>query len=71
MLKTLNSFLESVRDSYLENFHQHQDGLKAMSDQLGLQHHLISIDTPLEHTLHHYITNRSALGGRVERKRNF
>ncbi len=60
----------SVRTSYLNNFNKHQEGIKSLCDELGILHHLLSTDEPLENSIHQYLSDRSALGQRIERTRS-
>lgn len=61
---------ESAREGYLKNFNKHQESLKSLCDELGILHHLLSTDDPLESTMHQYLSHRSALGQRIERSRS-
>ncbi|RYD35377.1 MAG: DUF58 domain-containing protein, partial [Verrucomicrobiaceae bacterium] len=42
----------SIRDGYLKKFNAHQAGLKQLCATLGIIHHLLPIDQPLETALH-------------------
>ena len=54
-----------VRESYLKKFNAHQQGLKALCDPLGIIHHLLPTDQPLESALHTYLSDRRGRGTRV------
>ena len=58
-----------VRESYLKKFNTHQQGLKALCDPLGIIHHLLPTDQPLESALHTYLSDRRGRGPRVSRNR--
>ena len=58
-----------VRESYLKKFNAHQQGLKALCDPLGIIHHLLPTDQPLESALHTYLSDRRSRGPRVSRNR--
>ncbi|MBX3739523.1 MAG: DUF58 domain-containing protein [Akkermansiaceae bacterium] len=59
----------SIRDGYLKKFNAHQDGLKQLCSTLGIIHHLLPIDQPLETALHAYLSDRQGLGPQVQRTR--
>lgn len=58
-----------VWESYLKKFNAHQQGLKALCDPLGIIHHLLPTDQPLESALHTYLSDRRGRGARVSRNR--
>jgi len=60
----------SVRAGYLEKFNAHQAALKKTCDSLGILHHLLSTDQPLEAALHAYLADRQGRGSRVARTRS-
>ncbi len=60
----------SVRAGYLEKFHAHQAALKETCDSLGIIHHLLATDQPLETALHNYLADRQGRGARVARTRS-
>lgn len=57
----------SIRDGYLKKFNAHQAGLKQLCATLGIIHHLLPIDQPLETALHAYLSDRQGLGPQVQR----
>lgn len=57
----------SVRAGYLKKFNAHQQGLKSLCDTLGIVHHLLPTDQPLESALHTYLSDRRRLGPQVTR----
>lgn len=59
----------SVRDGYLSKFNAHQQGLKQLCATLGILHHLVPTDRPLEVALHAYLADRQVLGQQVQRAR--
>jgi uncharacterized protein (DUF58 family) len=59
----------SIRDGYLKKFNAHQAGLKQLCATLGIIHHLLPIDQPLETALHAYLSDRQGLGPQVQRTR--
>lgn len=59
----------SIRDGYLKKFNAHQSGLKQLCGTLGILHHLLPIDQPLETALHAYLSDRQGLGPHVQRSR--
>ncbi len=61
---------DSVRAGYLEKFNAHQAALKSNCDSLGIIHHLLSTDQPLEAALHAYLADRQGRGARVARTRS-
>ncbi len=58
-----------VREAYLKKFNAHQQGLKSLCDPLGIIHHLLPTDRPLESALHTYLSDRRGRGARVSRNR--
>ncbi len=60
----------SVRAGYLEKFNAHQTALKNTCASLGIIHHLLSTDQPLEAALHAYLADRQGRGSRVARTRS-
>ncbi len=61
---------DSARAGYLEKFNAHQAALKTTCDSLGILHHLLSTDQPLEAALHAYLDDRRGRGARVSRTRS-
>ena len=61
---------ETIRAGYLEKFGAHQAALKKSCDSLGIIHHLLSTDQPLETALHAYLADRQGRGARVARTRS-
>jgi len=59
----------SIRDGYLKKFNAHQEGLKQHCATLGIIHHLLPIDQPLETALHAYLSDRQGLGPQIQRTR--
>lgn len=60
----------SARSGYLKKFNAHQQGLKSLCDTLGILHHLIPSDQPLESALHTYLSDRQARGMQISRTRS-
>lgn len=60
----------SIRPGYLKKFNSHQQGLKSLCDTLGIIHHLLPTDQPLESALHTYLSDRLGRGQHVERTRS-
>lgn len=56
-----------IRAGYLRKFNAHQLGLKSHCDTLGIVHHLLPTDRPLESALHTYLSDRRGLGPQVAR----
>lgn len=56
-----------MREGYLRKFEAHQQGLKSCCDSLGIIHHLLSTDQPLESALHAYLADRRSRGARIAR----
>ena len=61
---------ERLRAGYLKKFNAHQQGLKSLCDTLGILHHLLPTDQPLEGALHAYLADRQSLGQRITRSRS-
>ncbi|WP_205760951.1 DUF58 domain-containing protein [Luteolibacter luteus] len=59
---------DQLRAGYLKKFNAHQQGLKSLCDTLGILHHLLPTDQPLETALHTYLSGRQSLGQRIDRK---
>jgi uncharacterized protein (DUF58 family) len=59
-----------LRAGYLKKFNAHQQGLKSLCDTLGIIHHLLPTDQPLETALHTYLSDRQSRGSRVARTRS-
>lgn len=59
----------SMRAGYLKKFNAHQQGLKSLCDTLGVIHHLLPTDQPLESALHTYLSDRLGRGQQVARTR--
>lgn len=59
-----------VRASYLKKFNAHQDGLQLLCGTLGILHHLLPTDRPLESALHTYLSDRQKRGAQVLRSRS-
>ena len=59
-----------VRAGYLKKFAAHQDGLKTLCDTLGIIHHLLPSDQPLETALHAYLSDHRGRGRQVVRTRS-
>jgi uncharacterized protein (DUF58 family) len=60
----------SARAGYLKKFNAHQQGLKSLCDTLGIIHHLLPTDQPLETALHTYLSDRQGRGAQVARTRS-
>lgn len=60
----------SARAGYLKKFNAHQLGLKSLCDTLGIMHHLLPTDQPLESALHTYLSDRLGRGQQVARTRS-
>ncbi|MGL4398765.1 MAG: DUF58 domain-containing protein [Luteolibacter sp.] len=60
----------SARAGYLKKFNAHQQGLKSLCDTLGIIHHLLPIDLPLESALHTYLSDRQGRGAPIARSRS-
>jgi uncharacterized protein (DUF58 family) len=60
----------SIRAGYLKKFNAHQQGLKSLCDTLGVIHHLLPTDQPLESALHTYLSDRLGRGQQVARTRS-
>lgn len=60
----------SARAGYLRKFNAHQQGLKSLCDSLGIIHHMLSTDQPLESSLHTYLSDRLGRGPQVARTRS-
>jgi uncharacterized protein (DUF58 family) len=60
----------SARAGYLKKFNAHQQGLKSLCDTLGIIHHLLPIDRPLESALHTYLSDRQGRGAQIARSRS-
>jgi uncharacterized protein (DUF58 family) len=60
----------SARAGYLKKFNAHQQGLKLLCDTLGIIHHLLPTDQPLETALHAYLSDRQGRGAQVARTRS-
>jgi uncharacterized protein (DUF58 family) len=61
---------DSVRSGYLKKFNAHQQGLKSLCATLGIIHHLLATDQPLESALHTYLSDRLGRGPQVARTRS-
>jgi uncharacterized protein (DUF58 family) len=59
-----------ARAGYLKRFNAHQQGLKSLCDTLGIIHHLLPTDQPLETALHTYLSDRQGRGAQVARTRS-
>lgn len=59
-----------ARAGYLKKFNAHQQGLKSLCDTLGILHHLLPTDQPLESALHTYLSDRRGRGPQVSRSRS-
>ncbi len=60
----------NIRAGYLKKFNAHQQGLKSLCDTLGVIHHLLPTDQPLESALHTYLSDRLGRGQQVARTRS-
>lgn len=60
----------TIREGYLAKFAAHQAVLGSVCDSLGIIHHLLATDQPLEKALHAYFSDRKGRGARVERRRS-
>ncbi len=60
----------SIRAGYLKKFNAHQQGLKSLCDTLGVIHHLLPTNQPLESALHTYLSDRLGRGQQVARTRS-
>jgi uncharacterized protein (DUF58 family) len=63
------TFDDAVNFEDLE-FNAHQQGLKSLCDGLGILHHLLRTDLPLESALHTYLSDRQGRGPRAARTRS-
>lgn len=61
---------DQVRAGYLKKFNAHQQGLKSLCDPLGILHHVLPTDRPLETALHAYFSDRHSRGPTVARTRS-
>jgi uncharacterized protein (DUF58 family) len=61
---------DSIRAGYLKKFNAHQQGLKSLCATLGIIHHLLATDQPLESALHTYLSDRLGRGPQVARTRS-
>lgn len=68
--RTLPADPDKIRAGYLKKFNAHQQGLKTLCDTLGILHHLLPTDRPLESALHTYLADRQSRGQRVSRTRS-
>lgn len=68
--RTLPADPDQIRAGYLKKFNAHQQGLKTLCDTLGILHHLLPTDRPLESALHTYLSDRQSRGPRVSRTRS-
>ncbi|MES2922708.1 MAG: DUF58 domain-containing protein [Verrucomicrobiota bacterium] len=68
--RTLPADPDQIRTGYLKKFNAHQQGLKTLCDTLGILHHLLPTDRPLESALHTYLSDRQSRGPRVSRTRS-
>jgi len=59
-----------ARDGYLKKFTAHQQGLKSLCGSLGIIHHLLPTDQPLESVLHTYLSDRQGRGAQIPRTRS-
>ncbi|MEM9079083.1 MAG: DUF58 domain-containing protein [Verrucomicrobiota bacterium] len=58
-----------IRTGYLEKFKAHQTGLKNLADSLGILHHLLPTDQPLEFALHTLLSDRLGRGPQITRSK--
>ena len=68
--RTLPADPDQIRAGYLKKFNAHQQGLKTLCDTLGILHHLLPTDRPLETALHTYLSDRRSRAPRVSRSRS-
>lgn len=68
--QTLPADPDQIRAGYLKKFNAHQQALKTLSATLGILHHLLPTDRPLELALHTYLSDRQSRGPRASRARS-
>ena len=68
--RTLPADPDQIRAGYLKKFNAHHQGLKTLCATLGILHHLLPTDRPLESALHTYLADRQSRGPRVSRTRS-
>lgn len=68
--RTMPADPDQIRAGYLKKFNAHQQGLKTLCATLGILHHLLPTDRPLESALHTYLSDRQSRGPRVSRTRS-
>lgn len=66
--QTIAADPQRIRAGYLEKFGNHQRNLKELCDTLGVIHHVVSTDLPLETALHGYLSDRRNAGARIARR---
>lgn len=59
---------DAARESYLASFQEHAQALQAISNQLGIELHTISIDQPLELMLFDFLTDRMKRGPGIRQR---
>ncbi len=59
---------ESVRESYLQRFSEHQQGIKTTCDNLGIDFYELTTDQPLEMALFDFMNARMRRGRQVARR---